>query len=467
MAFRMRRARPSGLVRQTDECTMSLAPQDLSIGIDFGTSNTVVAIADSTGRVEALTFEHGGKALKVYVTALCFWDERHGNGLRTQVEGGPWAIEQFLDGLTAHRFIQSFKTFAASATFQETRIFRDRYRFEDLLSAFIRTLLRHGGRRMDLSVKNVVIGRPVQFAGRNPDDDLAMRRYRTAFGKLGASHAHYVYEPVGAAFFYAKQLEHDATVLVADFGGGTSDFSVMRFSRAGGVLHAEPLGHAGIGIAGDAFDYRIVDQVVSPRLGKGGSYRSMGKILSIPNHYYANFARWNQLAMMKGSGDLKELRELARVALDPEPLEKFIDIIEYDLGFALYRAISATKIALSDNPEAEFHFRGEGVDIHAAVTQPQFEGWIAPEVKRIAETLDEALGNAGVAPHEIEKVFLTGGTSFVPAIRRLFLERFGESRLTSADQFESIAYGLALIGQTEDPARWAVSSKESETLLLP
>lgn len=435
------------------------AVQDISIGIDFGTSNTVVALADSDGRVEALTFDHRGADLKVYVTALCFWDERHGNGQRTHVEGGPWAIDQFLEGLTAHRFIQSFKTFAASATFQETRIFRERYRFEDLLSAFLRTLARHGGSRLDWGAKNIVIGRPVQFAGANPDDDLAMQRYRAAFGRLGSDHARYVYEPVGAAFFYARRLEQDATVLVADFGGGTSDFSVMRFSRAGGALRAEPLGHAGIGIAGDAFDYRIVDRVVSPRLGKGGLYRSMGKTLSIPNHYYANFARWNQLAMMKGSGDLKELRELARVALDPEPLEKFIDIVEYDLGFALYRAVSSAKVELSSLEETVFRFQGEGVDIQARITRDEFEEWIAEDVERIARTVDEALSRAGVKAGDIEKVFLTGGTSFVPAIRRLFTDRFGESRLTSADQFESIAYGLALIGQTEEPGRWAVESR--------
>ncbi len=436
-------------------------PHDLSIGIDFGTSNTVVAVADSHGNVHALTFDHGGERLKVYVTALCFWDERHGNGLRTQVEGGPWAIEQFLDGLDPHRFIQSFKTFAASATFQETRIFRDRYRFEDLLSAFLRTLVHHGGSQLDWGVANVVIGRPVQFAGYNPDDDLAMQRYRAAFGKLGADHARYVYEPVGAAFFYARQLNRDSTVLVADFGGGTSDFSVMRFSRESGVLRAEPLGHSGVGIAGDSFDYRIVDHVVSPQLGKGGLYRSMGKTLSIPNHYFANFARWNQLAMMKGSGDLKELRELAKVALEPEPLEKFIDIIEYDLGFALYRAVSSAKVALSSQYETEFSFKGEGVDIKARIKRTDFENWIADDVRRIGETVDEALAKSGISASDIDKVFLTGGTSFVPAIRNLFVERFGEERLTSADQFESIAYGLALIGQTEDPERWAVQGSEA------
>jgi hypothetical chaperone protein len=434
------------------------ASQDLSIGIDFGTSNTVVAVADPEGRVEALTFDHRGDALKIYVTALCFWDERHGNGRRTHVEGGPWAIDQFLEGLGAHRFIQSFKTFAASATFQETRIFRDRFRFEDLLSTFLRTLMRHGGSRLDWGARNIVIGRPVQFAGFNPDDALAMRRYEAAFGKLGAPHARYVYEPVGAAFFYARQLTHDATVLVADFGGGTSDFSVMRFSRANGALRAEPLGHSGIGIAGDSFDYRIVDRVVSPRLGKGGLYRSMGKTLSIPNHYYANFARWNQLAMMKGSSDLKELRELARAALEPGPLETFIDIIEYDLGFALYRAVSSAKVALSANDETDFRFQAEGVDIRARITRGDFESWIAADVERIGATVDEALSQAGVVAGDIEKVFLTGGTSFVPAIRRLFTERFGNERLTSADQFESIAYGLALIGQTEEPGRWALAS---------
>src|SRR5918997_5483640 len=131
---------------------------DFSIGIDFGTSNTVVALADARGNVEALTFDHRGDDLKVYVTALCFWDARHGNGLRTEVEGGPWAIDQFLEGLHAHRFIQSFKTFAASATFKETRIFRERYRFEDLLAAFLRTLVRHAGGALDFGARDVIIG---------------------------------------------------------------------------------------------------------------------------------------------------------------------------------------------------------------------------------------------------------------------------------------------------------------------
>ncbi|WP_119273015.1 Hsp70 family protein [Taklimakanibacter deserti] len=431
---------------------------DISIGIDFGTTNTVIALAGPEGEAEAIRFTQGGVVHRTYNSALCFWEEHQGESAQLRMEGGPWAVEQFIEGTAAHRFIQSFKTFAASPSFVKTRIFRQNFRFEDLLSAFLRSLLRHADRAFSFSGRpRIVIGRPVRFAGASPDEALAMRRYRQAFGRLGVDHGHYVYEPVGAAFFYARQLRQDATILVADFGGGTSDFSVMRFERRQGRMEARPLGHSGIGIAGDAFDYRIIDNVVSPRLGKGASYRSFDKTLTIPNGYYANFARWNLLAMMKTNGDLKELVELQRAAIDPEPLAKLIDIIENDLGFALYRAVGAAKMALSSAESAEFSFAAGKLALSETITRAEFEGWIGDDVERIAQTVDQALEAAALGAHEIDKVFLTGGSSFIPAIWRIFGERFGLAKLTTGDQFESIAYGLALIGRAQDPGAWAAS----------
>lgn len=429
---------------------------DISIGIDFGTTNTVVAFAGPEGEAEALQFTQNGVAHRTYNSALCFWEEHHGESAFLRMEGGPWAIQQFVEGTAAHRFIQSFKTFAASSSFVKTRIFRQDFRFEDLVSAFLRSLLRHAGRPLSLSGEKIVIGRPVRFAGASPDEALAMRRYHAAFGRLGVEHGHYVYEPVGAAFFYARQLRQDATILVADFGGGTSDFSVMRFKQRNGRIEATPLGHSGIGIAGDAFDYRIIDHVVSPRLGKGTSYRSFAKTLTIPNGYYANFARWNQLAMMKTNGDLREIIELQRAAVDPRPLGKLIDLIENDLGFALYRAVSSAKVALSSDDRAAFRFHEGSLQIEETITRSDFESWIADDVAHIAETVEQALKRASLTADQIDKVFLTGGTSFIPAIWRLFGERFGEAKLTTGDQFESIAYGLALIGHSQDPQAWAV-----------
>src|SRR5882757_9979438 len=377
---------------------MSSASPAVSIGIDFGTSNTVVAIAADDGRVEAIRFDHGGKRHSVYVSALCFWEDRPGSG--AHAEGGPWAIEQFLEGRHVHRFIQSFKSFAASASFNTTQVFRQRYKFEDLLAAFLRTLARHGGDAFGFEAPTIVVGRPVRFAGGNPDEALAMQRYQAAFDTLGAGHARYVYEPVGAAFSFARQLDRDATVLVADFGGGTSDFSVMRFSKDGGALRAEPLGHAGIGIAGDTFDYRIVDHVVSPRLGKGSSFRSFDKVLPIPNRFYTNLARWHQLAMMKGDGDLRELRELARSALKPDRLADFITIVDLDLGFALYRAVSDAKVALSANDQTDFRFKAGGIDIGSTITRAQFEAWIADDIARLGATIDKVLTEAGITAQE-------------------------------------------------------------------
>lgn len=431
---------------------------DISIGIDFGTTNTVVAFAGPNGEAEALQFTQDGLVHRTYNSALCFWEEREGESTMMRMEGGPWAVEQFVQGTAAHRFIQSFKTFAASSSFVQTRIFRQNFRFEDLLSAFLRSLLRHADRPISLDADKIVIGRPVRFAGATPDEALAMRRYRSAFGRLGVETGHYVYEPVGAAFFYARRLKEAATILVADFGGGTSDFSVMRFERRNGRIEARPLGHSGIGIAGDAFDYRIIDHVVSPHLGKGTNYRSFDKTLAIPNGYYANFARWNQLALMKTNGDLKEIIELQRSAVEPAPLTRLIDIIENDLGFALYRAVSATKVALSSADAAPFRFHAGAIEIEATVTRDQFEDWIASDVARIGDTVEQALKAAALGPDDIDKVFLTGGSSFIPAIWRVFRERFGEAKLTTGDQFESIAYGLALIGRTDDPSDWAVRS---------
>ena len=423
--------------------------QNTSIGVDFGTSNTVVALATPEG-VETLRFRHGETTLGVYASALCFWQETR--GLPPLAEGGPWAFDKLLDPAGPLRFLQSFKTLAATPHFTATTIFGQRHAFEDLLAAFLRTLTRHSG--LDLAGARVTIGRPVRFAGAAPDEKLAMQRYRDGFARVGVEGAAYVYEPVGAAFSFARSLEGEATVLVADFGGGTSDFSVMRFQRVGGVLKAKPLGQAGVGAAGDTFDARIVDKVVAPHFGKGGAYRSFGKVLPNPAHLFAKLSRWHELALLKGGAEMRELRTLARDALDPEPLEAFIDLVERDLGFQLYRSVSAVKVALSGAEEAELRFE----DLRARVTRAEFEGWIAGDLARIGAAVDEALAGAGLAPGAVDKVFLTGGTSFVPAVQRLFVERFGRDKLTSAQQFESIALGLALIGRAENPQEWAVAA---------
>ena len=436
-----------------------------SIGLDFGTTNTVLARAGGDGAVDAQTFRHDNVSFAAFRSVLAIWQDMEAGGLSTRTEAGPWAIERFIADPLECRFLQSFKTFAASAAFRHTMIADRNYAFEDLLSAFFRKFRDHAGADLAELPPRLILGRPVAFAGHSPDASLAAQRYDDAFRPFGFKQIHHVYEPVAAAFFYAQRLAEDATVLVADFGGGTSDFSLIHFALTADGISATPLAQSGVGVAGDTFDYRIIDAVVSPVLGKGTQYKSWGKVLDVPGHYYSNFARWNQLSIMKTPKVLTELRQLARDSLARDKLEALIDFVEADVGYPLYKAVSETKIRLSKAASADLQFSASGRSISATIARADFETWIARDLERIELAVTAALKRAGVDEARVDKVFLTGGSSFVPAVRRQFVKRFGPAKIETGDQLLSIAYGLALIGESEDIDRWTVQAGDTADMI--
>jgi hypothetical chaperone protein len=336
--------------------------------------------------------------------------------------------------------------------FTDTLIYARRLKFEELLSRFLRRVQAHAGADFP---KRVVIGRPVKFAGVMPDEALARARYDAALREVGFEDIHHVYEPVAAAYFFAQRLNTRATILVADFGGGTSDFSIVRFSHGPAGLHYEPLAHAGVGVAGDAFDYRIVDQVVARAFGKGSEYTSWGKVLPVPNGYFSKFSRWNELSIMRHSRDYRELQQLVRTSTDPDRIRAFLAFLDADAGYAMNRAVSAVKMQLSMADEGKLSFHVAGVDIERVISRADFEKWIAPELAQIDACVDRALADARLNAGDIDRVFLTGGSSFVPAVRGQFEARFGAAKIETGDQLVSIAYGLALIAQQPDISRWA------------
>lgn len=423
-----------------------------ALGLDFGTTNSVAAVARG-GAADLVLLDAPDGPDAVFRSALCFWqDDAVPGGVAS--EAGPWAIAEYLEYPEGSRFLQSFKSVAASSAFEQATVFDRRYRFEDLGRLFLDKLAARAGGALG-GIGRVIVGRPVEYAGHRPDEALARTRYDAMFAGLGAE-IHYVYEPVGAAFSYAARIEDPATILVADFGGGTSDFSVVRIAAPGAERRCEPLGHAGVGIAGDRFDYRILDHLVLPLLGKGSSYRSFDKVLEIPRGYFTDFADWSRLALMRNRRTLAELDKLRRSALDPDAVGRMIAVIEEEQGFRLYDAVGRVKRDLSAAESAGFRFAGGGLSIEAEVTRAQFEAWIAPDVVRIEAAVDAALAAAAVPPTAIDRVFLTGGTSLTPRVRRLFTERFGEEKIASGGELTSIAHGLALIGEQEDVAAWAV-----------
>ncbi|WP_242095765.1 Hsp70 family protein [Sphingomonas sp. CROZ-RG-20F-R02-07] len=428
-------------------------PPPFALGLDFGTTNTVAAVArGGVAELVALTGPDG-EPEPVFRSALCFWQDDDTRG-GIAAEGGPWAIAEYLADPGSSRFLQSFKSVAANASFEHASVFERRYRFEELGRLFLDKMAARAGGLLDGGAARVIVGRPVTYAGHRPDEALARERYGAMMAGLGAE-IHYVYEPIGAAFSYAARITEPATILVADFGGGTSDFSVVHIAKPGAARRCIPLGSAGVGIAGDRFDYRLMDQLVLPLLGKGGGYRSFDKVLEIPGGWYADFGDWSRLALMRNRRTLAELETLRRAAIDPAAIGRMIAVIEGEQGYALYDAVSAAKRALSTGEDARFAFEGGGLSIEAGVTRAQFEAWIAPDVARIEAAVDRALESAGIGAAAIDRVFLTGGTSLTPRLRRLFAERFGEERLASGGELTSVAHGLALIGEQNDVAAWA------------
>ena len=407
------------------------------IGIDFGTTNSVVTLLRADGGVEVLHHDSG----EVFRSVLCFWSDAQG---RTRHAAGPRGIEAYLEDPLESRLIMSMKSYLAQRSFQETRILGRSWGLEGLVALFLRELLAPFADR--LAGARIVVGRPVRFVGDSADDALGEARLRGAFAQAGMPSVDLALEPAAAGHRFAQGLDRPAIVLVADFGGGTSDFSLMRFDP-GPPRRVTALGQAGVGVAGDAFDYRIIDRVVSPLLGKGGSYRVTGTDLPIPPSWYSSFARWHLLSLMRAPRVIRDIEAVARTADHPERLHRLVRLVQDEAGYALYRAVSGAKAALSGAEAVELRFAHADFEVAAPILRRDFEAWIAPELARIEAAVDAALVDAKVAPEAVDRVFLTGGTSLVPAVRRLFTARFGEDRVVAGGEFVSVAEGLALMGR--------------------
>ena len=164
----------------------------------------------------------------------------------------------------------------------------------------------------------------------------------------------------------------------------------------------------------------------------------------MPKWIYANLERWHHLSFLKTKEVSSTLHSVRAQADEPQKIEALIDLVRGDLGYPLHRAVQRTKCALSAQPEAAFHFSEGGVEIDVPVQRAEFERWIAPELAAIEMCVDELLVSARVTAASVDRVFLTGGTSFVPAVRRIFESRFSAGRVRSGHEFTSVARGLAL-----------------------
>jgi hypothetical chaperone protein len=414
-----------------------------SVGIDFGTTNSALAVADGD-QIQLASF---GPGLETFRSVLFF----EGN---KRALAGPAAIERYLeeadDDHPARRLIQSIKSLLASSVFTATQIGGRRYTAADLVTIIVRALRTEAERVLGPLGNQIVVGRPVRFvaAETEHDDIIALDRLREAFKNAGFDKIKFEYEPVGAAYFYESRLDHDELILIADFGGGTSDFSLLPVGPSRRGKKRKILATQGIPLAGDAFDARIVRNVVSPLLGEGSNYRSIDKMLPVPSSLYRKLERWHHLSFLRSPDTMRMLKSILVQADEREKLEMLIELIENDLGYHLHRAVQKTKFELSRQQSSHFDFQHAGLRIERIVQRDDFEEWIGPELDQIAEGVEAAMRAASISPSQIDRVFLTGGTSLVPAVQHIFRNRFGAEKLSAGDEFTSVAKGLALCANT-------------------
>jgi hypothetical chaperone protein len=420
------------------------------IGLDFGTTNSAIALATPNGEAVLATFPEDDHHTTTFRSVLYFDPEHREPTGKPRAVGGPNAITQYLQAETRGRLVQSMKSHLASPLFKHTAILGHSYTLEELIALIIRQLKAAAEAQFGALDDRVVVGRPAHFSGADDEegDDFALNRLRNAIQQGGFAQVEFELEPVAAAYQYEQQLAHDEIVLIADFGGGTSDFCLMQLgpsARRRGRRQDDILGTDGVAIAGDTFDSGLVRHLVAPRLGLGSEYRSLfNRTLPVPLWLYEKFERWHHLSFLKTRETMELLRQIHFGALEPEKIEALIHVVEEDLGYHLFRAVERTKCGLSAEEMSPFIFREALVDIHEQVQRAAFENWLAPHVHAIAQCVDRLLTHCGVQAGDVDSVFLTGGSSFVPAVRRIFAARFGESRLRGGDELTTVAKGLAL-----------------------
>jgi hypothetical chaperone protein len=432
-------------------------PSPHSIGIDFGTTNSSIAVAQPDGAVELVSFPTASATTESFRSLLYL--EQHRHAAHTQIKSytGPAAIEHYLGAEHKGRLIQSLKSYLSSRTLTGTEVFGRLYSIEDLISRILADLRLSAEKQFNHPIRHATVGRPVRFVGAesNEDDSFAVQRLTSAFLHAGFDSVEFEMEPIAAAYAYESTLDHDELILIGDFGGGTSDFSLLHVGpgvRARGRTAKDLLGNSGLGLAGDAFDARIVRKLVSPALGSDSFERSYALaadrpaiiIPAAPAWIYANLERWHYLSFLKTRNVSQILKGARARAQEPEKIDGLINLIDEDLGYQLHRAVQRLKVDLSHNESAEFQFLDGSMDISATVSRVSFEGWIAEELQSIERCVDDLLLRSNVAAQEVDRVFLTGGTSFVPAVRRIFETRFTESRVRAGNEFTSVARGLAL-----------------------
>lgn len=411
-------------------------------GIDFGTTNSALSIFDEEKKEIVST---------ISIPSLIYFKHALTSADDENYVVGERAIEEYLHDGMKGRFIKSIKQILSRTTFTETRIQNRRYNASDLVTLILQDLKETADKITGFNCTKAIIGRPVFFDDDNTQKDtLAQTRLKKAAENAGFIDVRFQFEPIGAAFAYEKTITKKEKVLVADLGGGTTDFTYL-------ILDPEKVGSkdrkndmiasGGIYIGGDSLDSAFMWEKGTPYFGKNTQYEATrGQILNVPKSLFANICSWDKMNFFNGQRIQKDIEDYYYFSGNDRKFKNLITLIDNNLGYSVFQSIEKTKIELSDNQSSDFVYNNMGIEIDEPVSLNQYNEVIEKDVQRISEYLDKFLITYNISPTDIDCLFLTGGTSMVAAIQHLFKTKFPHIPMNSGDNFKSVAKGLAYSG---------------------
>ncbi len=406
-------------------------------GFDFGTTNSALSILDIEKNEVIKTFSDA---------SILFFILPNNSSKLVSFIGQP-AIDAYLENRLAGRFMKSVKRVLPRTSFTETRVYNQKFTATDLVTLVLRYLKDKADDFLGEQVDNVILGRPVFFDEDPTKDKLAQDRLEKAAIKAGFTQIQFQMEPIAAAFAYERTLKTNETVLVADIGGGTSDFTIMNL---GPEKYRQPnrksdmIAQGGIYIGGDSFDSAFMLKALTPYFGKESLYESTpGKKLEVPGMLYDNISSWEKMNFFNVQKVIREIERYYVYSGRNEQLRHLITLLEKNLGYTIFKEIEKTKISLSSKNETTFNFDKDGIVIDKDISLTYYNEVIDPHINKIGRYLDEFLKKEEIQPSAIDTVFITGGSAQVKAIKNVIEERFGPDKLRSGDFLNSVSQGLA------------------------
>ena len=345
------------------------------------------------------------------------------------------------------RLFQSLKTSLRLEAFTGTEVFGREYQIEELTSIILSKIKERVDAEAGESVETAVFGRPVRFSTNEAEDKTAERRLETAAKLAGFKDIVFFYEPVAACVEYAITTGRKQRLMVVDIGGGTFDVCVMEFGGAQGaaarLAESEILGVAGLPVAGDAIDREMTRVKVFPCFGSESRYGP--SMLPVPQFLYNTILDWQNLYKLNTEENINWLIAMQMSSDQPERIRALRSLVQRNYGYPLSREVEAAKRRLSSVTETTIDIEFEAIHLHEQIERSEFAHIIEEMLEEMLETMKEAERAAGLKPDQIDGILTTGGTSLIPAVRQMLVERYGAERLHQRDTFTSVAAGLAIV----------------------